>query len=473
MGLVRACCCCIFAIVAIVLVPVALLMVQPVNDALTVYTQQNLSPGPLMATFQTFQTFAGLGSCFSLPLSKPMLIACSRGAIPMGLYVPAHGWGGDGVGLKAGEPGGKGMFVFAHKAVTSYMNQPDLMRNSDIFIASSVSEIWEAKGLVPKGFFPLVIQMNTDDPERIKRRNFMNEFFPALMHPPEMDVVGAATHAGLTQRPWVLTDASAAERLVSALLFQALFGYLPPNDILDAVHKWADYGKACAVGKCQPGTDGPTVWGTFTKILASIEETQVGKAFLEAASQYGFAEPEARLKEILFITNFAGVGGTSDNVGAALYAVHKDPTMRQLFWENPESFVIEAARLYPGVAGMLTINNKHRTLTLGNGRVVEAPAGQEFYTWNSAGNIDPTVFGGPQQSQEYARQFHPDRQNLTKMLTWNAELDRILACESTAGCPGAGAARPCPGTRLALKISIEVMKYVLTVTDPISKGGEL
>ena len=445
----------------VLLSTLGLLALKPVNDGLTIYIQKNLDPGPAMAAAQSLQVITGTALCLSLPFSQPDLIACGRRMFPMKLFVPAHGWGADGAGLKAGEPGAYGKFLFSHKAVTSYANDPKLRRNPDIFIASSVKDLWEAKGLVPKGFFPIVISMDTDNPERIKRRTFINDYFTALLNPPEMDVAAAAKHAGLTT-PWVLTDAAAAERLVTCLLYGSLFRFMPPSNILDAVHEWADRAKACAVGKCAPGTDGPQVWGLFEKIVGSVTQAEVGKEFLKAASQYGFDDPEARLREMLLITNFAGVGGTSDNVGAALYAVSKEPHLRTVFWKDPDAFVREAARLYPGVAGMLTRNNKERSLTLGNGRAVHAEENEEFYIWNAGGNIDPTIFGGPSTSQAYALQFDPSREHLEKMLTFNAELGHILGCNSTVGCPGA--ARPCPGTRLALKISVEVLKYVLSVS---------
>lgn len=425
----------------------------------------------MLNAIQMLQGFAVMGKCLDLPFSQPMLIGCARTALARVQYVPAHGWEGAGMAIKGSEPGKPGVFVFSHKAVTDYQNEPDVKRDPDVFVASSVSAHWEARGIVPKGFFPLVISMDTDSPERIKRRTLINDVLTTLLTPPDsMDVASAAAASGLTG-PWVLTDDKAAERLVASLLFKSLFGITATQEFLDDVHMWLDGAKPCAVGKCKPFT-GTNVWETFTRIASVVEKTDMGKTYMEEAKKRGFDKPVDRLMEMVFITLFAGAGGTGDNVATALYMVSKNDKLRPMFWKNPDAFVREAARLAPGVAGMLTKTVKPRTITFGNGRVHNAAEGDYFYVWNSAGGVDPTVFGGPEKSEAYALTFDPEREHLDKMLTFNGELGNILACNTTVGCPGT-AARPCPGTRLALKIQVEVLKYVMKITEKASGSGEL
>lgn len=472
MGFISACCCfCIMPLLACIVGIIGLVMIPPVNEALTVYGQANLDPGTGgLDAIQKIQALAMVAKCMQLPFSQPTLIACGRTSMAHVLYAPAHGWEGAGMGFKGAEPGMPGVFVFSHKAVTSYQNEPNLRRDPDIFVASSVSNVWEAKGLIPKGFFPLVIGMDTDSPERIKRRTLINDAFPALLRPPDsIDVAAAAAASGLTE-PWVLTDANAAERLVASLLFKTLFGITASQEFLDDVHSWVDNAKACSISKCKPFV-GANHWDTFVRIASVVEKTDVGKAYVEEAKKRGFDEPANRLREMVFITLFAGVGGTGDNVAAALYITSKDDKLRPMFWKNPEAFVREAARLHPGVAGMLTKSAKRRTINFGNGRVYDSPEGDYFYAWNSAGGVDPTVFGGSEKSAAYALSFDPERENLERMLTFNAELGNILACNSTVMCPEA--ARPCPGTRLALKVGLEAVKYVLKATEKASGSGEL
>lgn len=48
-------------------------------------------------------------------------------------------------------------------------------------------------------------------------------------------------------------------------------------------------------------------------------------------------------------------------------------------------------------------------------------------------NHDPAVFGGPENSQEYAMQWKPGRENAKKIMTWGNELADIKSCPTAAG----------------------------------------
>merc|ERR1712176_1321144 len=117
---------------------------------------------------------------------------------------------------------------------------------------------------------------------------------------------------------------------------------------------------------------------------------------MEAVFERGLKDPEMRLREVLFVSLFFGVGGTRDQVAAALYIIRKDKHLLSSFWKDPRAFVVEAARLYPGVGGMdIVLRSNASTTTLGNGRVVQTRAGDRVVVWTAAGNRDPNVFGGP------------------------------------------------------------------------------
>merc|ERR1712070_886936 len=182
---------------------------------------------------------------------------------------------------------------------------------------------------------------------------------------------------------------------------------------------WVENGKLLAVGKAKPGA-GPAMWTAFSKILKAVASSETGKKFLTQAS-------EDRLREMIFISMFAGVGGTSDTVAAAM-EVLKDSTKVPLFWKDPSSFIKEVARVYPAVAGIAFRQHKEQTVTLGNGRSRTIKKGELVYNWNAGANVDPTVFGGPEQSSEYAHTFDPTRENLDRMITLNAEWGEILKC---------------------------------------------
>jgi len=480
MGVLRKYCGCCTAVLALVIAIIGVLTLKPVNDAVVIYGQENMEIGYPLSAVQMLQMFAGLAKCAykgylpSRPFSETILVSCTRTGLADWWFVPAHGWGGAGVGLQSVGLGGDllapGVFSFSHEAVRGFVNQAQLTRDPGMFIASKVKD-WEAKELVPRGFFPLVIQLNTEDPERIKRRTLINDFFGALLKPPQLDLDEVAAAAGAASADFY--NDTAVVYMVASCTFKSLYGIQLSPDVLASVLGWVKGAKPCAVGKCKPGA-GRSTQDYFDKVFGAVAASEAGGAYLKAAADRGFQEPEQRLREMLFITMFAGIGGTSDTVVSTIHVLDKDKHLAELFWKGPRSFVIESARLYPAVAGMALLANEDRTLTFGNGRKHELKKGDFVQNWNAAANVDPTVFGGPGKSEAYARKFDPSRENLERMMTWNGELGEILACKTTVGCPGA--ARPCPGTRLALHTATEVTKFFAKGmgTKPGQKGqGEL
>ncbi|CAE8627487.1 unnamed protein product [Polarella glacialis] len=460
------CCKLCGIIVGFVMALLGLVCIKPVNDALVVYSQKELEVGNLFAGIQMLQMFGGLAKCVHLPFSEAIFVACMRTSFADFWFVPAHGWEGAGVGIKAlADPGQPGIFAFSHQAVTDFVNRPRLTRDPDLFVATSVKSM-EARGVVPKGLFPLVISMNTDDPKRSVRRKLLDDFFPSLLKPLALDLNGAATTAGVLAGD--TKNASAVIAMVGSSLFQALFEFQPSQELLRLIESWLKVAKPCAANKCPPGAGKGTA-DAFDKVFAEVAASRVGKDYLKAAAERNFEDPEGRLREVMFITFFAGIGGTSDTVSAALFLISSNQDMLPLFQKDPRAFMIEVARLYPAVAGMTLLTDEDHELTLGNGRKYHMKVGEYVMNWNAAANVDPTVFGGPNKSEAYARSFNPGRDNLERMVTFNGELGQILACDSTVGCARgwcgktgvcAGTAmRPCPGTRLALHTATNVVKF--------------
>ncbi len=56
--------------------------------------------------------------------------------------------------------------------------------------------------------------------------------------------------------------------------------------------------------------------------------------YLKPAAEVGFQEPKDRLKKMLFITMFAGIGGTSDTVVDTIHFLDKFNNV-DLFWKAP------------------------------------------------------------------------------------------------------------------------------------------
>lgn len=99
----------------------------------------------------------------------------------------------------------------------------------------------------------------------------------------------------------------------------------------------------------------------------------------------------------------------------------------------------------------------------------------------AAANVDPTIFGGPDNSLEYAMTFIPGRENADRTMTWYTTLPRtstriseiqchirvsahrvnelrdFRTCDTVAGC--AAAPRACPGAHLSVRIMVQATTF--------------
>lgn len=411
---------------------------------------------------QTFQMFAMLTKCIPAMVAggKDMMVPCGRIGFVHQWFVQAQGWEGAGAGIKhLGDPGPSGLFFYSHKGVKGNQNDPETRRDPGYFIATQVKQLTD-KGLIPdKGLFPLVINMATNNPERIKRRKFMTDFFPALGQT-------LPSPLSLSSLPGVeATDSknvSAVHAAVGFSLFKMLFDVELESWELASMQDWAEVMKPCAANKCAciPATCKATR-AFFDHMLKRLSESAVGNIYLAEAKSRGWSEPADRLREMLFITLFAGFGGTGDTAWASVVKLNSDaPKMVPLFQKDPEAFILEIARVYPGVAGMVNLAPRSQKVTLGNGRDYTLKEDEAYMNWNAGANVDPTVFGGPSKSEEYANEFRPGREMADRVMTFNGEIREIRSCGHTTGHPECEkAARPCPGAFLAPYIAQKVTAY--------------
>jgi hypothetical protein len=448
-------------LILVLLTAIGLLLIPALNGAATVYTQTN-EPGAGTKMVQTFQMMAMMAKCIPPALSggKDLIIPCGRKGFVTQWFVQGQGWEGAGAGIKHIEdPGTTGLLYYSHKGTTSNLNDPEIKRDPGYFIASRV-KIMEDKGLIPdKGLFPLVINLATNSPERIKRRKFMADFFPALGKTPPSPLILSSVPG---VNPTDSKNVSAVHAVVGFSLFKMLFDLELESWELANMHEWAEVMKPCAANKCAcvPQTCKSTR-AFFDHMTKRLSESAVGKKYLADAKSRGWPDPADRLREILFITLFAGFGGTGDTAWFAIWKLNGDaPKMLPLFRKDPEAFILEVARVYPAVAGMTFQAPRSEKVTLGNGRVYSLNEDDYIMNWNAGANIDPTVFGGPSKSEEYALEFRTGRENADRVMTWNGELREIRSCGHTIGHPECKkAARPCPGTFLAIHIAQEVTTY--------------
>ena len=94
----------------------------------------------------------------------------------------------------------------------------------------------------------------------------------------------------------------------------------------------------------------------LAEIRAPIERlvfaSEVGQKYLAKAEET-LGNGEARLREVIFISMFAGYGGTGTLCRYTVTHILADPARYiPLFKKDPEAFVLESARLWPSVAGM-------------------------------------------------------------------------------------------------------------------------
>jgi hypothetical protein len=122
-----------------------------------------------------------------------------------------------------------------------------------------------------------------------------------------------------------------------------------------------------------------------------------GECRLTVAWQYYYISDrdmtESRLKEIIFIAMFAGYGGTGTLCRFTVHHILQDVTANvKLYQQDSAAFVLEAARLYPPVAGMNPfVHTGDEELTFATGRTLSRVAG-DFGLIHSTGTPQFTMF---------------------------------------------------------------------------------
>ena len=161
--------------------------------------------------------------------------------------------------------------------------------------------------------------------------------------------------------------------------------------------------------------------------------------------RYG-AEGAARMGELLFISMFAGVVGIVGILSVTLKHMSEEPAERKaLYRKDPEAYVLEAARLFPSVAGMTphVESATQEVEVAGSCGAYTMREGAEGFTIPTGPNYDPAVF-------DDADAFTPGRENADRLMTWNAELRDIR---------DGSAPRGCPGTHLSLRVLVQAVGF--------------
>eukprot|EP01045_Picozoa_sp_COSAG04_P008932 COSAG04_NODE_505_length_13342_cov_2.786529_10_plen_369_part_00 len=244
--------------------------------------------------------------------------------------------------------------AFSHAEYRKVAHSPTAERFPDMFIMSNVSNL--PAGVIPQGVMPAVLGLNTGSAEHTARRSLMAEVFTALgrhpgpfsiVAPPELD----AGEAGPYSTPWT-ADPRAVQDVLGLNLFHMLFGV----DVSDHLAALYEYDGLLATAVLGVFGKNVAAGARLAEIRAPIERlvfaSEVGQKYL-AKAEKELGNGEARLREVIFISMFAGYGGTGTLCRYTVTHILTDPARYiPLFKKDPEAFVLESARLWPSVAGM-------------------------------------------------------------------------------------------------------------------------
>lgn len=460
-------------LVAFIVATIVIGAVRPIRQPLLAMSHSYL---PMGSTVQ---------GAVQLYLTGTILIVCKADYIgcvkneQIADQAAVHGWD-NGVGLLQARmtnwavTGGRIDNVhkaFSHKEYRAVAHGPNTMRPRDMFILSNMTMLPD--GVIPATITPAVLHLDTGSKEHTSRRVMMTEIFTALdRHPTATEFqvppgLDSNEDGGLYASPWH-SDPNVAFHLVGLNLFHMLFG-VDVSEHLAALNEY-DGLLAPAVLGIFKGEDNAA---RLAEIRASLEDlvlnAEIGKRYIAAVdADATMGRGEDRLKELLFVAQFAGYAGTGTLTSRTIKHIQTDPAKYiPMFRQNKEAFMLEAARLFPPVAGMnFYVIPEATTRTFGAGITHTAQAGDFGIIHSTGANRDPTFWG------DDADEFKPGRPNAQKLMTWNNELDAIRSCPTAAGCPAAP--RGCPGTHLALHLATKVTTFVVDAMDGGAAGhGEL
>jgi len=411
-----------------------------------------------------------------LSVAKSLLWHCAgdmKGCAYNEIFVEAlardYGWAAPGVAYQTDMSGTVQSNYFSHAAVKRVAHDPKMKRASYTFVMGNGTKMVE-NGFFDAPILPSMLNLATDDPERLLRRDLIAEMIVATEQAPPHGKIAKFTTPAFINVSAALdfvdtgTTSAPVYQMVWYNLFNMAFGIQLDMPELLMIQDWLDVLNPCIVNdKLCPYDQGPRVYEITKHFSERLMASDVGRAFLAKAAEKGMDGP-LRLYELTVVFLFAGCGGTG---GLAWQTVHHllhaplgaySPEQVEQCVSDPAAVILEGARKFPPVLGINPfVYREDKQFTVGNGRTVIETAGQFGLMSTNGANHDPAVFGGPESSQEYAMQWKPGRENAEKIMTWGNELAATKTCPTAAGC--AAAPRPCPGAHLALRLGEKVMQH--------------
>jgi len=360
----------------------------------------------------------------------------------------------------------------SYSAVHKDMHNPKMQRFPEMFILANTTVLPE--GYIPKEIMPTYLNLATDDTERLSRRDLLAEVFLATGQDPHKGTVAEFAVPDHIKPIDVNGDVNEFKAhlldVVSYNIFNMMFGLKPDKQELGMLSEWLSKMNPIAIALSQGDAEGAAEVKKINEhFFERVQLTKIGRDFITRAAEQKM-DGVKRLKEMVMVLFFAGVGGTSVLTECTMNMIMRERTKLVPEWKkDPQAVLLEGARLYPPVAGhnpMKAGPDNAKDLTFASGRKASMPAGSMHFSIINAAHHDPAIFGGPSQDMEYAKKFIPGRENSERILTWGAELAGIKSCPTSAGCKAAP--RPCPGAFLSQRVAKGAISFfvdALKVSD--------
>lgn len=366
---------------------------------------------------------------------------------------------------------------FTHAAFKRVAHDPKMQRASFTFVMGNGTKMVE-HGFFDAPILPSMLNLATDSPERMLRRDLIAEMIVATNQAPPHGTIASFTVPDFINA----TSEATLESVYQTVwynLFNMAFGIQLEAAELTMIDDWLAVMNPCIVNDAMCNYDaGPTVYKITKHMHERLLASEVGRDFLAKAAEKEM-DGKLRLYELTVVFMFAGCGGTGGLTWQTVHhllhaplAPYSEEQVKQCV-SDPAAVILEGARRFPPVLGINPfVLREDRALKLGNGRTVQETAGKWGIMSTNGANHDPSIFGGEKHELEYAMQWKPGRENSDKIMTWGNELAAIKTCPTAAGCEAAP--RPCPGAHLALRLGESAMKHFceLRLAAPKASGSE-
>eukprot|EP00931_Biecheleriopsis_adriatica_P047705 TRINITY_DN27513_c0_g1_i1.p1 TRINITY_DN27513_c0_g1~~TRINITY_DN27513_c0_g1_i1.p1 ORF type:complete len:1604 (-),score=342.57 TRINITY_DN27513_c0_g1_i1:58-4869(-) len=293
-------------------------------------------------------------------------------------------------------------------------------------------------------------------------------------------------------------------KLVLPTVLEMLWGQMPPDDVLAVIEPYLTYGKLGIFG--QPVYDyvlWPTglykqiinarvaarKWALTTPYAATVLDNSLVQSYiasfpgeinseLDYEQEYNwwtdwsvfrrrrrsqtsaYSDQERHfIQNVVDIGLFAGFVGTSDLTLKCITYQQENASLKALFEQDPETFIIELMRADSAVTSVTALLEKDEAMTL-EGFNVTMAKGTPVQNVIATANLDLTHWDKPEE-------INPQRQNLGDSLSWNGPARYVEAQDITK------APRYCPGYCASIKAGAAICAKYMGSFDKLEAEGKI